>query len=49
VVDPAGVDDDLVRDVAEILTLLCAWLYGRRVAASRATRAVAAVTAGDSP
>jgi putative resolvase len=47
VVDPAGVDDDLVRDVTEILTSLCARLYGRRAAASRAARAVAAATAVD--
>ena len=32
VVDPAEVDDDLVRDVTEILTSLCARLYGRRAA-----------------
>jgi predicted site-specific integrase-resolvase len=44
VVDPAEVDDDLVRDVTEILTSLCARLYGRRAAANRATRAVAAAT-----
>lgn len=42
VVDPAEVDDDLVRDVTEILTSLCARLYGRRAAASRARRAVEA-------
>jgi len=45
VADPAEVDDDLVRDVTEILTSLCARLYGRRAAASRAARAVAAATA----
>jgi len=45
VVDPAEVDDDLVGDVAEILTSLCARLYGKRAAANRAARAVAAVTA----
>jgi predicted site-specific integrase-resolvase len=48
VVDPAEVDDDLVRDVTEILTSLCARLYGRRAAADRAARAVAAAT-GDDP
>lgn len=48
VVDPAGVDDDLVRDVTEILTSLCARLYGRRVAADRARRAVEAATEGAS-
>ena len=47
VVDPAEVDDDLVRDVTEILTSLCARLYGRRAAADRASRAVAAATAVD--
>jgi predicted site-specific integrase-resolvase len=44
VVDPAGVDDDLVRDVTEILTSLCARLYGRRAAADRVRRAVEAAT-----
>jgi predicted site-specific integrase-resolvase len=44
VVDPVEVDDDLVRDVTEILTSLCARLYGRRAAANRAARAVAAAT-----
>jgi putative resolvase len=47
VADPAEVDDDLVRDVTEILTSLCARLYGRRAAANRASRAVAAATAKD--
>jgi predicted site-specific integrase-resolvase len=48
VADPSEVDDDLVRDVTEILTSLCARLYGRRAAADRAARAVAAIT-GDAP
>jgi predicted site-specific integrase-resolvase len=43
VVDPSEVDDDLVRDVTEILTSLCARLYGRRAAANRVARAVAAL------
>ena len=47
VVDAAEVDDDLVRDVTEILTSLCARRYGRRAAANRAARAVAATTAQD--
>jgi predicted site-specific integrase-resolvase len=47
VVDPAEVDDDLVRDVTEILTSLCARLYGRRAAANRAARAVEAITGND--
>jgi len=45
VVDPGEVDDDLVADVTQILTSLCARLYGRRGAANRASRAVAAATA----
>jgi predicted site-specific integrase-resolvase len=48
VVDPSEADDDLVRDVTEILTSLCARLYGRRAAADRAARAISAVT-GESP
>ncbi len=43
VVDPSEVDDDLARDVTEILTSLCARLYGRRAAAHRAARAMAAL------
>jgi predicted site-specific integrase-resolvase len=48
VADPSGLDDDLVREVTAILTFLCARLYGRRGAASRVKRAVAAAT-GDAP
>ena len=44
VADPAEADGDLVRDVTEILTALCARLYGRRAAANRAARAVSALT-----
>ncbi len=40
VVDDAEVDDDLVRDMTEILTSMCARLYGKRAAANRARRAV---------
>jgi predicted site-specific integrase-resolvase len=47
VVDPAEVDDDLVPDVTEILTSLCARRYGRRAAANRARRAVEAATKDD--
>lgn len=49
VVDPAEVDDDLVRDVTEILASLCARLYGRRAAANRVRRAIDAVTEPDGP
>ncbi|MEU2616482.1 IS607 family transposase [Micromonospora sp. NPDC007271] len=46
VVDPAEVDDDLVRDVTEILTSLCARLHGR-AGADRARRAVEAAITQD--
>ena len=36
VVDETKVDDDLVRDMAEIMTSFCARLYGRRSARNRA-------------
>ena len=42
VVDDGEVEDDLVRDAAEVMTSLCARLYGKRSARSRAERAVAA-------
>ncbi len=47
VVDPSEVDDDLVRDVTEIPTSLWARLYGRRAAANRAAKAIAAATRED--
>jgi putative resolvase len=40
VVDPGETSDDLVRDMIEALTSLCARLYGRRGARNRALRAV---------
>ena len=36
------VEDDLVRDATEVMTSLCARLYGKRSARRRAERAVAA-------
>ncbi|MBE5502584.1 resolvase [Mycobacteroides abscessus subsp. massiliense] len=42
VIDSAEVDDDLVRDMTEILTSMCARLYGKRAAQNRAKRALAA-------
>ncbi len=47
VVDTAEGDDDLVRDMTEILTSMCARLYGKRAAANRAKRAVAAAADSD--
>ena len=46
VVDDAEVDDDLVRDMTEVMTSLCARLYGRRSAAHRAARAVEVAVGG---
>ena len=42
VVDSAEVDDDLVRDMTESLTSMCARLYGKRAAQNRAKRVLAA-------
>lgn len=47
VVDSAEVADDLVRDMTEILTSMCARLYGKRAAANRAKRAITAAAVGD--
>lgn len=40
IVDPAELDDDLVRDMTEILTSFCARLYGKRAAENRAKRVI---------
>jgi putative resolvase len=40
--DPGETGDDLVRDMTEVLTGMCAGLYGRRGARNRALRAVTA-------
>jgi putative resolvase len=42
VVDDGETADDLVRDMIEVLTSMCARLYGRRGARNRAMRAVTA-------
>ncbi|MFC9615676.1 MULTISPECIES: helix-turn-helix domain-containing protein [unclassified Streptomyces] len=44
VLDPTEQADALVREVTEVLTSMCARLYGRRAAKSRAARAVAVAT-----
>jgi putative resolvase len=41
VLDGGEVDDDLVRDMVEVLTSFCARRYGRRSARNRAERALA--------
>ncbi len=47
VADAGETTDDLVRDMIEVLTSMCARLYGRRGARNRALRAVTAATSGD--
>ena len=47
VVDAADVDDDLVRDMTEILTSMWARLYGKRAGKNRAKRALAAAAAAE--
>ena len=44
VLDPQETTSDLVRDITEVLTSMCARLYGPRAAKNRAARAVAVVT-----
>ncbi|WP_084024909.1 IS607 family transposase [Mycobacterium avium] len=46
VADPGETTDDLVRDMIEVLTSMCARLYGRRGARNRAMRAVTAAKHG---
>lgn len=48
VTDAGETEDDLVRDMIEVLTSMCARLYGRRGARNRAMRAVTA-TKRDEP
>ncbi|BBY54628.1 hypothetical protein MKOR_18790 [Mycolicibacillus koreensis] len=43
VADPGETTDDLVRDMTEVLTSMCARLYGRRGAGSRVMRAAPSV------
>jgi predicted site-specific integrase-resolvase len=47
VVDSAEVDGDVVRDMTEILTSMCARRYGKRAAQNRAKRALAGAASGD--
>jgi putative resolvase len=46
VLDEGEVEDDLVRDMVEILTSFCARLYGRRSAKNRARKALEAAEHG---
>lgn len=47
VLDDGEVEDDLVRDMVEVLTSFCARLYGRRSAKNRAQKALEAAAAGE--
>lgn len=44
ILDPQETTDDLVRDMSDVLTSMCARLYGQRDAKDRAARAMAAAT-----
>lgn len=46
VLDEGEVDNDLVRDMVEVLTSFCARLYGRRSARNRARKALEAAEHG---
>ena len=43
VIDPGEVEDDLVRDMIELMTCFSARLYGKRSARNRALRAAEAL------
>jgi putative resolvase len=45
VLDPQESTEDLVRDMTDVLTSMCARLYGQRAAKNRAARAVAVAVA----
>ena len=47
VLDAGEVDDDLVRDMTQVLTSFCARLYDKRSARNRALRALC--KAGETP
>ncbi|WIB65701.1 IS607 family transposase [Curtobacterium sp. MCBD17_040] len=47
VLDDGELDDDLVRDMTEVLTSFCARLYGRRSARNRASRALTAAAVSE--
>ncbi|SFF72108.1 IS607 family transposase [Streptomyces mirabilis] len=47
VLDAGEVEDDLVRDMVEVLTSFCARLYGRRSAKNRAKKALKAAAADE--
>jgi len=47
VTDTGETEDDLVWDMIEVLTSMCARLYGRRGARNRAMRALTATKASD--
>ena len=42
IVDSGEVDDNLVRDMTEVLTLFCPRLYSRRAAGNQARKALPA-------
>lgn len=44
VLDPQETTRDLVCDITEVLTSMCARLYGQRAATKRAARAIAVAT-----
>ena len=43
VIDPVEASEDLVRDMTDVLTALCARLYGKRAAAKKVKRALESI------
>jgi predicted site-specific integrase-resolvase len=49
VIEPEEMTDDIVRDLHEVIVLMCARLYGKRSAKNRAQKALDAMAANEEP
>lgn len=49
VVDPEEIQDDVVRDLHEVIVSMCARLYGKRAAANKARKALEVIHDGELP
>ena len=49
VIEPEAMTDDIVRDLHEVIVLMCARLYGKRSAKNRAQKALDAMAANEEP
>ena len=49
VADPVEIQDDVVRDLHEVIVSMCARLYGKRAAANKARKALEVIQRGELP